>query len=275
MSRADYLSKYLSGSDDKSGKKKLKKTKKHSQINSVATPVVIAGTLATSSLDALKKEEETSQVDEESEFAPTRLTNVPVIKENKGFRRVGDGSLVKKEEPAVSQSEQLEQPETIYRDLSGRIFDVKKRTAELKAEQERKEQEEREAKEKIASGELDKVRQEKHLQAVSGAKRFDYSTNDQEYIDHMKAKTQFDDPLSAFDASIKQTTPAASETGRPVYTKGLAPANRFKIKPGFFWDGIDRSSGFEDRLVKKRSEMHVEKFTSKAAAESYTEYDFE
>lgn len=276
MSRADYLSKYLSGGDDKKSKKKLKKSKSTSHSTPVTTQVIIGGSLAASNLKGQKNDHNETSEDPfnavEDEFAPTSVESVSVPKENKGFRRIDDGSLVKKEEAKLQEHKQ---PETIFRDLSGRIIDLKERAAALKIEKERKEQQEKEVQEKIGSGELDRLKEEKLKQAFSNAKRFDYSKHDKEYIDHMKGISRFDDPLSAFDGGIKQTTSSTTETGRPVYTKGINPTNRFKIKAGYFWDGIDRSNGFEDRLVRKRSEVYVEKFTSKAAAESYTEYDYD
>lgn len=276
MSRADYLSKYLSGDLGKKSKKKLKSHKKDAKLPQAATQIVIGGPLSTSILPA-EKDPQNDDNDNpfsavEDEYAPVSVESVSLPKEHRGFRRIDNGDLITKPE-AVPTPEK--QPETIYRDLSGRIIDIKARDEQLKHEQAEKEEAERVEREKLATGELDKLKQGQQEEMLATATRFAYSKSDKAYVDHMKSKSNFEDPLSAFDSGIRKTEPSVTETGRPVYTKGVAPSNRFNIKAGYFWDGIDRSNGFEDRLVKKRSEMHVEKFTARAAAESYTEYDFD
>lgn len=271
MSRADYLAKYLSGGDLKKTKKKSKKSK----LPTSETQVVVGGLPKSSRLiqgEDANEETENPFNAVEDEYAPTSVENVAVSKENAGFRRIDDGTLVTTE---VTKETVQAQPETIYRDLTGRIINIEQRKAEIEAEKERKEEEERKVKEQIGSGELDRIEQQKHEDAVAKATRFDYSIDDKSVVDHMKAKAVFDDPLSAFDTSTKQSAPFTTETGRPVYSKGIHANNRFQIKSGHFWDGIDRSNGFEDRLIRKRSEVQVGKIASKVGAESYTEYDYE
>lgn len=70
-----------------------------------------------------------------------------------------------------------------------------------------------------------------------------------------------DDPMLKYirKKKVKEETKKAESEGRVYMVKpqyqGPAPApNRFAIPPGYRWDGVDRSNGFEKKLLSKNNE---------------------
>ena len=91
--------------------------------------------------------------------------------------------------------------------------------------------------------------------------------DDEEMNEELKAAIRWDDPMAAYmmkkqeeqegGGSTKGRSAADGEgrggggPRRRVY-QGPAPPNRYGIKPGWRWDGVDRGNGFEKGWFQAR-----------------------
>jgi pre-mRNA-splicing factor CWC26 len=140
--------------------------------------------------------------------------------------------------------------ETIYRDASGRIINVAMKRAEARKkqeEEERKKAEELEA----AKGDVQRLQKEQKRQQVADAKYMTVArrADDVKLNEELKERDRWNDPAAQFLAKKKS---GKSATGRPLY-QGSAPPNRYHIRPGHRWDGVDRSNGFEKDYFAARN----------------------
>jgi pre-mRNA-splicing factor CWC26 len=127
----------------------------------------------------------------------------------------------------------------IYRDNTGTKIDK----AARRAEERRKIEEE----EKLLKwGKEEENRREEELRN----KPLAIYKDDKDLNEELKAKDRWNDPAVMFLTKKKDKKKAGN---RPKYQGPPAPPNRFNIQPGFRWDGIDRSNGFERQYFEKRN----------------------
>jgi pre-mRNA-splicing factor CWC26 len=151
-----------------------------------------------------------------------------------------------------------QQHETIYRDQQGRRVDLATQRAEQYAEK-RKEEERLAQEMEWGKGLVQRQQQElakqRELEDAKGplTRYRDDPTINQE----LKERVHFNDPLAGY---VKQKQ---QRYALPQYRGPAPPPNRFNIAPGYRWDGVDRSNGFEREFMLARA--------SKAAKEKEAE----
>jgi len=142
--------------------------------------------------------------------------------------------------------------ETIYRDASGRIVNIALQRAEARKKQEAEEQKIAEQK-KANRGDVQLANEAKYRSQVEAARYqpFARGVDDEEMNEELKDRDRWNDPAAAFLTSKKE---GKSVSGLPLY-KGAAPPNRYGIRPGYRWDGVDRGNGTEGLFFRKKNEV--------------------
>lgn len=146
--------------------------------------------------------------------------------------------------------------ETIYRDASGRIINLS--LARMEAQKAEKAEEEKRRKEREAQrGEVQKREEEKRREELKEAKYMTMARykDDTEMNRELKEKGRWGDPGAGFIEGKKATDGY----------QGAAEPNRFGIRPGKRWDGVDRGNGFERKWFlaqNKKREIKDRRYTS-------------
>ncbi|KAJ5773689.1 Bud13 [Penicillium paradoxum] len=133
--------------------------------------------------------------------------------------------------------------ETIYRDASGRIINVAMKRAEARRAEEEKREKEEKAREALM-GDVQRQQREERRKELQDIKAMPIArtVEDEEMNEEMMARDRWNDPAAEFLTTRRDA--GSSATGRPLYRGAFQP-NRYGIRPGHRWDGVDRANGFE------------------------------
>lgn len=149
--------------------------------------------------------------------------------------------------------------ETVYRDATGRRIDISMRRAEARREEEERAKKERQEKEEMG-GEAQMREKERRREELEEARFMPLARtiDDEDLNRSLKNKMRWDDPAMQF-LSTKEERSGGGGAGpssgggaarKPTY-QGAAAPNRYGIRPGHKWDGVDRSNGWEAERFKQ------------------------
>ena len=172
-------------------------------------------------------------------------------------------------EATRNQEKSSKDEETIYRDATGRRMDIALHRAELRRQIQEKEKEEQREIELGKGLTQQRQKEERRRELEQGRKHgFTRTRDDEELNAEQRSQIRWNDPAASFMTSEELTKTGEELDGgknkskvkkkRPMY-KGAAPSNRFGILPGYRWDGVDRSNGYEKSLFKRLNEQKARK----------------
>ncbi|TMS39600.1 hypothetical protein L596_006098 [Steinernema carpocapsae] len=75
--------------------------------------------------------------------------------------------------------------------------------------------------------------------------------------EHLKDQLLEDDPMYKKMVGLRRNAKVKTGTAVPIYQGGWPP-NRFSIRPGYRWDGVDRSNGFEAKISLQANRKKAE-----------------
>lgn len=187
-----------------------------------------------------------------------------------------EAESARKKSKSKKSKETVPEEETIYRDATGRRIDVSLKRAEARAAAEEKVRAERKEREN-AMGDVQRREKEARKQELEDAKFLSLArgADDEEMNDELKGRMRWDDPMAKYMAERRAeeeaetralskstvkgrsgattTTSNTSVVRKKMYQGPPAAPNRYGILPGWRWDGVDRSNGFEKEWFQARS----------------------
>jgi len=199
---------------------------------------------------------------EDSDASPPRRPGGPEMKKTLDGKKAGlQSAKALKGELQELRNKEKKMFQELKPEISGKGAETKVR-GRLKAKEEeaKKKKEKNEitdaVKEKYAAwgrgvkqAEVVKARIQEDLKEMD--KPLTRGADDVDLEDHLKGVEREEDPMLEYMRKKKRKVDDSAGVQRyPEYKGPQPPPNRFKIKPGYRWDGVDRSTGFETRLFQ-------------------------
>ncbi|KAB5548929.1 hypothetical protein PHYPO_G00061340 [Pangasianodon hypophthalmus] len=205
----------------------------------------------------------------DSDLSPPRRARAPAAQTGPQMLSGGAAGLVssetlRKEQEEMRRREKHNRPleeesrhaETVFRDKTGKKRDLETE----RAEQSRKAGEKAEKDEKYAQWGKGLVQSQMQQQNVADALReaqkpLARHIDDEDLDKMLREQEREGDPMAALLRKKKEKnakTKGVKE--RPRYKGPPPPPNRFNIMPGYRWDGVDRSNGYEQKRFTRMAD---------------------
>ncbi|XP_024426712.2 BUD13 homolog [Desmodus rotundus] len=176
--------------------------------------------------------------------------------------------LKKRDQETMAFEAEFQHAETIFRDKSGR-----KRNLKLERLQQRRKAEKDSERDELyaqwGKGLVQSRQQQQNVEdAIKEMQKPLARYIDDEDLDRMLREQEREgDPMANFIKKNKAKENKNKKV-RPRYSGPAPPPNRFNIWPGYRWDGVDRSNGFEQkRFARLASKKAVEELAYKWSVE--------
>nr|KAF6464145.1 BUD13-like protein [Rousettus aegyptiacus] len=176
--------------------------------------------------------------------------------------------LKKRDQETMAFEAEFQYAETVFRDKSGRKRNLKLERLEQRRKAE-KDLKRDEMYAKWGKGLAQSRQQQQNVEdAIKEMQKPLARYIDDEDLDRMLREQEREgDPMANFIKKSKAKENKNKKV-RPRYTGPAPPPNRFNIWPGYRWDGVDRSNGFEQkRFARLASKKAVEELAYKWSVE--------